>query len=57
MKERSALTRFENNVSDLAEVQKRARLYAQTVGPRHPGGVAFTPAGFQDYLASLLSSK
>lgn len=40
--------------TDPDQVRKWAHLYAQTVGPRLPGGVAFTPAGFRDYLAALL---
>jgi hypothetical protein len=41
-------------VTDPAEVRKLAHLYARAAGPRLPGGVTFTPAGFRDYLASLL---
>lgn len=48
---------FDTETDDPGQVRKWAHLYAQAVGPRLPGGVAFTPAGFQAYLASLLSSK
>ena len=41
-------------VTDPTEVRKLAALYARAAGPRLPGGVTFTPAGFRDYLASLL---
>ena len=43
--------------TDPDQVRKWVHLYARTGGPHLPGGVAFTPAGFRDYLASLLSSK
>ncbi|WP_210179226.1 hypothetical protein [Methylobacterium platani] len=43
-------------VTDLAEVRKLAALYARAAGPRLSGGVTFTPAGFRDYLASLLAA-
>lgn len=41
--------------TDPDQVRKWAHVYAQAVGPRLPGGVAFTPAGFRDYLNSLSS--
>ncbi|MEE7450195.1 hypothetical protein MRF4_21625 [Methylobacterium radiotolerans] len=40
--------------TDPDQVRKWAHLYAQAAGPRLPGGVAFTPAGFRRYLATLL---
>ncbi|TGE02411.1 hypothetical protein [Methylobacterium nonmethylotrophicum] len=44
-------------VTDPTEVRKLAALYARAAGPRLPGSVTFTPAGFRGYLASLLSSR
>lgn len=41
--------------TDADQVRKWAHLYARTSGPRLPGGVAFTPAGFVAYLDSLSS--
>lgn len=47
---------LDTDVSDPAEVRRLAALYARAAGPRPPGGVTFTPAGFRDYLASLLAA-
>lgn len=48
-------TLYTHPITDLAEVGKHARRWAELAGPRPPGGVAFTPAGFRDYLSSLSS--
>lgn len=50
----SLLTGFDQDETDPSRVRAFARMYAEAIGPRLPGGVAFTPAGFRDYLASLL---
>lgn len=41
--------------TDPHQVRVFARMYAEAMGPRPPGGVAFTLAGFRDYLESLSS--
>ncbi|MEZ0251309.1 MAG: hypothetical protein ACAH20_10170 [Methylobacteriaceae bacterium] len=51
----SLLTGFDQEVTDPDKVRAFARMYAEAIGPRLPGGVAFTPAGFRDYLNSLSS--
>jgi len=51
----SLLTGFDHEVTDPDKVRAFARMYAEAMGPRLPGGVAFTPAGFRDYLGSLSS--
>lgn len=50
---RSLLTGFDQEVTDPDKVRAFARMYAEAIGPRLPGGVVFTPAGFRDYLTSL----
>jgi hypothetical protein len=52
---RSLLTGFDQEVTDPDKVRVFARMYAEAMGPRLPGGVTFTPAGFRDYLGSLSS--
>ncbi|MER2196082.1 hypothetical protein [Methylobacterium brachiatum] len=47
---------FGTETSDPVEIRRLAVLYARAVGPVI-GGVRFTTAGFQAYLASLLSSS
>ncbi|MGW5840130.1 hypothetical protein ACWFZ6_19200 [Methylorubrum extorquens] len=51
----SLLTGFDQEVADPSRVRAFARMYAEAIGPRLPGGVAFTPAGFRDYLNSFSS--
>ena len=48
-------TEFGADPTDADEIRKLAALYAKAAGLRI-GDVTFTPAGFQAYLASLLSA-
>ncbi|MHC2104426.1 hypothetical protein [Methylobacterium sp. CM6246] len=47
---------FGTKTGDPPEIRRLAVMYARAVGPAI-GGVRFTTAGFQTYLASLLSSS
>ncbi|MGY6282636.1 hypothetical protein ACXIT0_07045 [Methylorubrum extorquens] len=51
----SLLTGFDQEVTDPDKVRAFAHMYARAAGPSLPGGVAFTSAGFRDYLNSLSS--
>ncbi len=54
---RLCLTReFGEEAIDPDRVRGLVHFYAQVTERRRPGGVTFTPAGFRDYLASLLAA-
>ena len=46
-----------HEATDPEQVRKWAHVYARASGPHLPGGATFTAAGFDAYLASLLSDK
>lgn len=48
---------FETETNDPDQLRKWVHVYARATGPHLTGGLAFTPAGFRDYLASLLSCR
>ncbi len=52
---RSLLTGFDQDETDPSRVRAFARMYAEAIGPRPLGCIAFTSAGFRDYLDSLSS--